>query len=45
MGRRYGTGKWEVKTAPHNMHFAAKPGTDYPNHDSADTFSPSYESL
>lgn len=38
------TGKWEVKTAAHKMHFAAKPGTDYPNHDRTDTFSQSYES-
>jgi len=37
------TGKWEVKTGPYKMHFAAKPGTDYPNHDRTDTFSQSYE--
>lgn len=25
------------------MHFAAKPGADYPNHDRTDTWSQSYE--
>jgi hypothetical protein len=37
------TGKWEVKTAAHKMRFAAKPGTDYPDHDRTDTWSQSYE--
>jgi len=37
------TGKWEVKTGAHKMHFAARPGTDYPNFDRTDTWSQSYE--
>lgn len=37
------TGKWEVKTGPHKMRFAAIPGTDYPNHDRTDTYSQSYD--
>jgi hypothetical protein len=37
------TGKWEVKTGAHKMHFPAIPGTDYPNHDRTDTWSQNYE--
>lgn len=37
------TGKWEVKTGAHKMHFSARPGTDYPDHDRTDTWSQSYE--
>lgn len=37
------TGKWEVKTEAHKMHFRAIPGTDYPDHDRTDTWSQSYD--
>lgn len=33
------TGKWEIKTGAHKMHFSAIAGSDYPNHDVTDTLS------
>jgi hypothetical protein len=33
------TGKWDIKTGAHKMHFSAIAGSDYPNHDRTDTSS------